>query len=99
MNAELQLFCKCCIKDLTLDITINGNKVTSIKDIREMAEEQGWLVGRDCYCPSCYQALPAHCRTCEHYDGNKSMGAAICRNDGNFALPGDWCEQHKPFHT
>ena len=99
MKAELRLDCKCCIEDISLDITIKGKTITPVRDIREKAQKQGWHLGRDCYCPSCYQALPAHCNTCEHYEGNKSMGAPICRRDGEFALPTDYCEYHQPFHS
>ena len=99
MNAILKLDCKCCIEDITLDITLKGKTMTSVKEIRGKAQKQGWHLGRDCYCPSCYQSLPAHCNTCEYYEGNKSMGAPICRRDDNFALPTDFCGHHSPFHN
>lgn len=98
MNAILKFECKNCIDDIELDITTNGKSLPPMRDVREQAQKKGWHIGRDCYCPACYQALPAHCDTCEHYEGNKSMGAPICRRDGEFAAPTDYCEHHQRFH-
>lgn len=98
MKAELKLDCRKCIDDLSLEIAIKGKSMPTFGDIMRAVQEQGWRIGRDCYCPSCYQALPAHCDTCEHYEGNKSMGSPVCRRDGNFAAPTDYCEHHQPFH-
>lgn len=97
MKAELKLDCHECIEDLSIDITIKGKAMPAFSEIMRAAQEQGWRIGRNCYCPSCYQALPAHCNTCEHYEGNKSMGAPICRRDGGFAALTDYCEHHRSF--
>ena len=97
MKAELKLDCQKCIDDISLEITIKGKTMPTFNEIMKAAQEQGWHIGRDCYCSSCYQFLPAHCDTCEHYEGNKSIGAPVCRRDGNFATPTDYCEHHQPF--
>ena len=96
MKAEIKFECKKCINDITLDITIVGKTMPSISKVRESANLQGWSIGRDCYCPSCLRELPAHCSTCEHFEGNKSMGASICRRDGNFTTNTDYCDHHEP---
>lgn len=97
MKAELKLDCSECIEDISLDVTIRGKVMPTFREVMGAAQEKGWRIGRDCYCPSCYQALPAHCNTCAEYEGNKSMGSPVCRRDGNFAAPTDYCKHHRPF--
>lgn len=94
MNAELKINCRNCMEDITLDVEIQGKTMPSFKTVMDNAIEQGWKIGRDCYCPDCYSKLPAHCDTCDHFEGNKIMGAYICRRDGKFACPTDYCEHH-----
>ena len=98
MNVELKLDCdKCGIEDITLDMTIKGKITPSFKDISSKGKEQGWHIGRNCYCPACNRTITTRCNTCEYYEGNKSMGSPICRRDGEFATPLDSCEYHKSF--
>lgn len=98
MNATIEFACKNCVDGISFDIEIDGKNMPSLRDFTEKAREQGWHFGRDCYCPDCYSELPAHCNTCEHYEGNKSMGAPVCRRDNKFAAPTDCCDYHKPIH-
>lgn len=98
MKAELKFDCKNCIDDITIDVEFVGKTMTDFTKIRGMAYQQGWSIGRDCYCPSCYANLPSHCGTCEHFEGNKSMGGLRCRRDGNFTTSYDYCEHYQPFH-
>ena len=98
MKAQLKFDCKNCIDDITIDVTTNGKTMTSLKEIRDAARKQSWSIGRDCYCPTCSKALPASCSTCEHFEGNKSMGSSICRIDGNFTTASDYCTHHEPRH-
>lgn len=97
MKAQLVLNCNGCFEDTSLEITIKGKTMPLFSDIMKEAQKQGWRIGRDCYCPSCYEALPAHCDTCMNYEGNKSMGAPVCRRDGAFATPTDFCKHHQPY--
>ena len=41
MKAELRLDCKCCIEDISLDITIKGKTITPVRDIREKHKNKG----------------------------------------------------------
>ena len=95
IKTHLTVECKNCIEDITIDLETYGKHFPDSSTIRHKLKERGWSFGRDCYCPSCYKALPAHCSTCEHYEGNKSMGAPICRLDGEFSLPTDYCEHYE----
>lgn len=98
MRAELKFNCKNCIDDITLDVEIVGRIIPSFSKIVSMANSLGWSIGRDCYCPDCLNKLPAHCETCEHFEGNKSMGSMVCRKHGDFTMPNDYCKQHRYFH-
>lgn len=98
MKAELKLDCSICgVEDITIDINIKGKKLPFFKEISEKGKEQGWHIGKNCYCPECQQSIKDHCSNCEYYEGNKSMGASICRRDGSFTTPGDSCEHHKAY--
>ena len=94
IKTHLTVECKNCIEDITIDLETYGKIFPDFSQIRYKLKEQGWLFGRDCYCPECSKALPATCSTCEHYEGNKSMGAPLCRLDGKFATSEDYCEHH-----
>lgn len=98
MKAELKLDCSTCIDDISLELNIKGNSMPTFSEIMRSAKSHGWRLGRDCYCPSCYQTLSAHCETCRLYEGNKTMGSPVCCRDGNFAAPSDYCKHHQPFH-
>lgn len=96
IKAQLTVECKNCIEDISIELDIDGGKKFPVcSSIRSKLQEHGWSFGRDCYCPECVKALPAHCATCEHYEGNKSMGAPVCRLDGKFAIPTDYCSCYK----
>jgi hypothetical protein len=98
MNIEIKIDCeKCGIEDITLDMRIKAKITPSLKEISAKGKEQGWHIGRNCYCPECNQEITARCNTCENYEGNKSMGSSICRKDGKFTTPLDTCKYHKPF--
>lgn len=95
IKAQLTVECKTCIEDITIELKIDGNKFPLTSSIRSKLQEQGWSFGKDCYCPKCCKTLPAHCATCEHYEGSKSMGAPTCRLSGEFALSTDYCDNYK----
>jgi hypothetical protein len=95
MRLTVSFECKNCLGDLLLSKEIQGKNMPDMKNLRDEAQKEGWMLGRDCYCPDCYKLLPAHCNTCEHYEGNKCMGAPICRKDGKFATPTDYCDCYK----
>lgn len=98
MKAELKLECKNCIDDLVIEIDSLGKELPTMKQIREEASKQGWTIGRDCYCPDCFLELPAHCSSCEDFEGNKSMGASVCRRDSKFTTANDYCKYHRCFY-
>lgn len=97
MTATLTVECVDCLEDLSLDILICKNTMPSFGEIRRLVAKQGWHLGRACRCPACFDKLPEQCKTCSLYEGNKSMGTAVCRLDGSFSAPNDYCPEHKPF--
>ena len=97
MKAELKFDCRNCIDDITINIRLDGRSLPTMQEIRDIAIQRGWRIGKDCYCPNCLRELPAHCNTCEHFEGNKSMGSSLCRLDGSFTTANDYCTEHKPF--
>lgn len=99
MKAQLVFECKNCINDIAIEITIEGKNMPTLGTIREKAQQEGWSIGRDCYCPSCLRQLPAHCDTCEHFEGYKSMGSFFCRKECCFTTPYDYCKHHRPIHS
>lgn len=92
IKATLKLECKRCIEDLDIELEFKGKSFPPIKDTRKKASEQGWSLGKYCYCPSCLKSLPGCCSLCTHWEGNKSMGSYICRLDGEFAIETDYCD-------
>lgn len=95
MKATLTIDCVDCLEDLSLDITVSKKTMPLFSEIRRAASQQNWHVGRDCRCPDCFKKIPATCQTCELYEGRKSMGAPVCRLDGEFVAPDDYCPEHK----
>lgn len=94
MKFTLNFDCEHCIEDLSLEFSISGKQLPTMRDVRAEADKVGWKIGARVFCPTCYAKLPAHCNTCEHYEGNKSMGAPFCRKRRCFACPTDYCEDH-----
>lgn len=95
MKAELKINCTACgIEDITIDLTIKGRTMPSFTEIRKAGLEQGWHIGRDCYCPKCYHTIEKSCDTCCNFEGNKTMGKYLCLVDGEFATPGDYCPNY-----
>jgi hypothetical protein len=101
MNIALKFECSHCPEDekseAIIRIETDGKTLPTMREIREKLKEYRWVAGRDCYCPTCYSTLTAHCSDCEFYEGNKVMGAPICLKDGKFAAPTDYCKNHKSF--
>lgn len=97
MKVTLTFHCEHCIEDLSLEFSINGKQLPMMHKVREKADESGWKIGGRVFCPDCYAKLPARCNTCEHYEGNKTMGAPYCRKRECFVCPTDYCEDHNSF--
>lgn len=93
MKAQVTIDCKNCFDDVTVDVEFKGKSLIA-RDVFTKVRQKGWFIGRDCYCPDCFSKLPDHCSTCTHFEGNKSMGACICRLDGMFTTSMDYCNNH-----
>lgn len=97
MKVILGFDCDHCIDDLSLEFSVSGKHLPTMREVRAEADKVGWKIGARVFCPTCYAKLPAHCDTCEYYEGNKTMGAPYCRKRKCFVCPTDYCEDHNGF--